>query len=82
MRQIAEKLLKAVKSPADSGVSCVGKEDPTLTCNAVYLGFDLQGAQGSLSVSHRQASMIPVPARKGQIREFWGVAGYCRLWIP
>ncbi|KAK1346827.1 hypothetical protein QTO34_000687 [Cnephaeus nilssonii] len=37
----------------------------------------------TLSLSRIEAILrIPMPTTKKQIREFLGVVGYCRLWIP
>ncbi|KAK1338559.1 hypothetical protein QTO34_019212 [Cnephaeus nilssonii] len=48
-----------------------------------YLGYILEGGQWRLSEARKETVLkIPTPTSRREIREFLGLAGYCRLWIP
>ena len=48
-----------------------------------YLGYLLKGGQRWLLESRKDTvAWIPAPKSPKQVREFWGTAGFCRLWIP
>ncbi|KAK1338565.1 hypothetical protein QTO34_019218 [Cnephaeus nilssonii] len=48
-----------------------------------YLGFRITQGKQRLGNERKQAvCAIPVPSILRQIREFLGVAGFCRIWIP
>jgi hypothetical protein len=50
---------------------------------ATYLGYDLTQRKWTLNQGHIEAILkIPPPGTKRQVQEFWGVIGYCQLWIP
>ncbi|KAK1346730.1 hypothetical protein QTO34_000590 [Cnephaeus nilssonii] len=48
-----------------------------------YLGYILEGGQRRLSDARKETVLkIPTPTSRREVREFLGLAGYCRLWIP
>nr|XP_059859231.1 uncharacterized protein LOC132419261 [Delphinus delphis] len=48
-----------------------------------YLGYLLKGGQRWLTESRKDTvAQIPAPKNARQVREFLGMAGFCRLWIP
>jgi hypothetical protein len=48
-----------------------------------YLSFHLSQGQHRLSLERKQAvCSIPAPKTCQQIRELFGAAGFCQIWIP
>lgn len=48
-----------------------------------YLGYTLRDGQRWLTDARKHTVMqIPTPTTHRQVREFLGIAGFCRLWIP
>lgn len=49
----------------------------------MYLGYVLKKGKWWLSDAHKETVLkTPTPTSIKQVREFWGTAGFCRLWTP
>ncbi|XP_027708064.1 uncharacterized protein LOC114035876 [Vombatus ursinus] len=65
-----------------SGYRISGKKAQLCSQSVVYLGFTLHSGQRLLSRGRVAAILgMPAPRDRRGLREFLGMAGYCRLWI-
>ncbi|XP_027725284.1 uncharacterized protein LOC114048516, partial [Vombatus ursinus] len=65
-----------------SGYRISGKKAQLCSQSVVYLGFTLRSGQRLLSRGRVAAILgMPAPRDRRGLREFLGMAGYCRLWI-
>lgn len=72
-----------LKELGDLGYRASAKKAQICRLKVKYLGYELENGQRRLTDARKLAvSSIPAPRSPKQVREFLGVAGFCRLWIP
>ena len=75
-----EKLLAEL---SELGYKASSKKAQNCQTEVTYLGYTLRGGKRWLPKSRKKTvTQIPIPTTSKQVREFLGMAGFCRLWIP
>ncbi|XP_071462529.1 uncharacterized protein [Marmota flaviventris] len=68
---------------AQLGYRASAKKAQICQQEVIFLGYSLRGSKRWLTEPRKQTVVqIPPPSNRGQLREFLGTAGFCRLWIP
>lgn len=74
---------RLLKELGELGYRVSAKNAQLCRTEVIYLGYIMKDSKRWLTEARKKTVItIPVPTTPRQVREFLGMAGFCRLWIP